>query len=76
MDSPTAYICLPESEEIVSLRKQNPTDNQPKCYQFKAIQSPPGKEQIFQAIKAKFNSSVYLWHCAKSDHYYQINQIN
>lgn len=76
LDSPTAYVCLPKSEEIASLRRQNQTDDQPKCYQFKAIQSPPGKEQFFHAIKAKFNSSVYLWHFSISGHYFQINQIN
>lgn len=76
LDSPSAYKCLSGSEEIASLSRQNPTENQPKCYQFKAIQSPPGKELIFQAIKSKFNSSRYLWHCSPSDRYYYINQIN
>ncbi|KAK8843552.1 hypothetical protein M9Y10_024608 [Tritrichomonas musculus] len=32
LDSPTAYVCLPKSEEIASLRRQNQTDDQPKCF--------------------------------------------
>lgn len=75
LDSPSAYICLPESEEVASLRIQNPTENHPKCYQFKVIESPPGKEQIFQAIKSKYNSTRYLWHGSSADRWFRINQF-
>ena len=58
-----------------ALRRQEPTSGQPKCFQFKVIESQQGKEENFQAIKAKYNSSIYLWHSSTVDSWYGINKL-
>lgn len=59
LESGSTYACLPDHSNF---------------YKFKAIDSPLGKEQIFQVLKAKFNGSHYLWHGSRLDRWFSIAQ--
>lgn len=72
LESPSSFALLPKSLEIPELRRQNPGDNQERCLQFISISSPENKENIFQQIKAKYNTSYFLLHASKADRWHQI----
>ena len=74
LECPSSYALLPESLEIPEFKKQTPGDDNKKCYQFIAIQSPPEKEEMFQFIKSKVNGSMFAFHGSEPKCWNKINR--